>query len=88
MSAAPRPLVTLGRDGMGPVADEEDFEAWTAYVCDHIDEATDLAVDVGTRSERDVQDDRIDADDCDRQRIADALQELWCEFCSKPEVQS
>lgn len=74
--------LTLGRDGMGPEADEADFDAWTTYVCGHIDEATGLDVAVEIRGARDAQDDRIVADDEDRQTIDDALQSLWEAFCA------
>jgi hypothetical protein len=74
--------LTLGRDGMGPEADEADFDAWTTYVCEHIDEATGLDVAVEIRGERDVQDDHIVADDDDRESIENALVTLWEAFCA------
>jgi hypothetical protein len=78
-------IVRLGRDGMGPAADEADFDAWTTYVREHIDEATGLDVAVETRGARCVQDDRVVADDADRQTIYDALQSLWEAFCTDME---
>lgn len=79
----------LGRDGMGEVATEADFDAWVAYVCEHIDEATGLDVAVETRGKRDVQDDKILADGSgsgDSLTIDEALGTLWEAFCASPEL--
>lgn len=32
-----KPILILGRDGMGEGATEEDFACWTLYVCAWID---------------------------------------------------
>jgi hypothetical protein len=73
--------IVLGRDGMGALADEADFDAWVAYVSDRIDDATGLDVTVEVRRARDVQDDAITGTD-DRQPIHDTIQSLWDDFCS------
>lgn len=79
-------VVTLGRDGMGPEADESDYLAWVAYVENHIDDATGLDVRVDTRSARDVQDDaiRVYRDGYEEADVHDALQSLWEAFCADP----
>lgn len=38
--------ITLSAANMGPYATEADFDAWAAYVDEHIGEATGLACDV------------------------------------------
>ena len=73
--------ITLGRDGMGPQADEADFDAWVTYVCEHIDEATGLDVDVEVRRLGDVQDDAVTGTD-DRQLIHAAVRYLWDVYCA------
>jgi hypothetical protein len=73
--------ITLGRDGMGSQADEADFDAWVTYVCEHIDEATGLDVDVEVRRLGDVQNDAVTGTD-DRQLIHDAVRYLWDVFCA------
>jgi hypothetical protein len=72
--------LVLGRDGMGPDADEADFDAWTTYVCERIDAATGLDVAVEIRGKRDVQDNGYRADDPDALR--DAVNSLWDDFCA------
>lgn len=39
-------IVKLTTANMGPNATEEDYDAWMAYVCTHIDEAVGFTVDV------------------------------------------
>ena len=72
--------ITLGRDGMGELATEDDFDAWCDYVCKRIDEVTGMSVVVDVRAKRDVQTDDIDCDD--RETIYRAIQSLWNEFCA------
>lgn len=77
--------ITLGRDGMGDDASEADFEAWTSYVANRIDDLTGLDVTVDERRRGDVQETAIDADDdVDEQSIHDAIETLWAEFCADP----
>jgi hypothetical protein len=76
----------LGRDGMGALATEEDFDAWVSFVAGEIDSATGLDVAVETRGARDVQDDEIRGCLGDAQPIRDALVSLWDEFCDRPEA--
>lgn len=80
MSAA---TLTLGRDGMGPEADEAHFDAWTTYVCEHIDEATGLDVAVEVRGARDVQTDHVSPrGGVEDDTITAALVDLWEAFCA------
>lgn len=79
--------VVLGRDGMGELADEADFDAWVAFVVLHIDEETGLDVVLCDRGTRDVQSTvvRAYAGD-DEQCVRDALVRLWDSFCETPEA--
>lgn len=75
--------VILGRDGMGDAADEDDFDAWVAYVTERIDAASGLDVDVQTRGARDVQSTGYPgAMDDEAQTLRDALVTLWADFCA------
>ena len=38
--------ITLSAANMGPESTEEDFDAWTAYVNEHIDEALGITTEV------------------------------------------
>lgn len=75
----------LGRDGMGELATEADYDAWVTFVCERIDDATGLDVNVEERGAQDVQDDTIRGYAGDEQPIRDALETLWNEFCGSPE---
>lgn len=77
-------LVVLGRDGMGPEADESDFLAYVRYVSDRIDEACGFAVDVETRGPRDVQENAVRGlcDDDVEHTVRVALERLWESFCA------
>lgn len=44
-------ILILGRDGMGE-ADEADFEAWSLFVCQRIDERCGFTVDMDERAPR------------------------------------
>lgn len=88
-------LVILGKHtglpGLG--WGEDDFDAWLTFVCEHIDDATGLDVDVDTADPRDVQEDRIevyphDGEECYGDRIRAALSDLWVQFCETPEAWS
>jgi hypothetical protein len=76
----PQARVVLGRDGMGDDADESDFDAYCAHISAHIDERCGFAVEVEIAEKRDVQSNRVFADDA--QRVRDALTTLWDEFCA------
>jgi hypothetical protein len=80
--------ITLGRDGMGPEADEADFEAWVAYVSarfEHIEQGAGLdGLSIETRERRDVQSTAIAADDA--HAIESILSDLWDDFCADTEA--
>lgn len=79
-------IVTLTADGMGPEADEADFDALASYVAERIDERTGLSVEVdqhafsgpGSLSTNTI----VGADSDERQTIREALDALWEEFCA------
>lgn len=78
------PTLVLGRDGMGENATETDFDAWTAFVCAHIDEACGFEVGVETRQSRDVQTDKVvGADEDQRTTVKEACGRLWERWCSE-----
>lgn len=77
-------IVELGRDGVPA----EDFDAWVAFVAEHIGERTEIDVAVEERSKREAQTDAIDAYgpdhaqcDADVAEVAEVLSALWGEFC-------
>lgn len=73
----------LGRDGMGD-ADESDFDAWTAYVAEHIDLRCGFEVTVEQRERRDVQTDAVRAaSEDDEQTVREALAALWESWCAE-----
>jgi len=84
--------LTMGRDGMGGDTSEEDFDAWTTYVCDRIDDASGCDVTVEIRGRRDVQEDCIRGGNeqmpgCQigytgNAAVHDAVQRLWEAFCA------
>jgi hypothetical protein len=79
-----RPIVlTLGRDSMGPSADEESFVRWIDYVSERIDEIAGVPVSVEARDASDVQSNDIsggDGDD-DRDLLERAIEVLWDRWC-------
>jgi hypothetical protein len=75
-------VVILGRDGMGADSgDEQAFGAWVAFVCERIDEATGLTVEVETRALRDVQTDLYRGTDEERRTLREAVEALWERWC-------
>lgn len=78
------PLVLLGRDGMGPAADEADFDAWVAYVTRHLESCVPFAVGVEAKSGgSSLQNDFIrNASDDQRATLGEALTALWQDFCA------
>lgn len=84
-----RAMLVLGRDGMGNDATEADYDAWVSYVCERIDDATGLMVDVETRGPRDVQTDVISGvSDDERTIVEEAKASLWDDWCAAGAVQS
>jgi hypothetical protein len=77
------PGVVLGRDGMGNDADESDFDAWVAYVCDRIDTACGFAAEVESRVGIEVQSDRYYGTDEQRATLREAVASLWNAWCSE-----
>jgi chorismate mutase len=76
--------LTLGRDGMGNDATEADFGAWVGYVCDHIDAACGLEVDVDEALPRDVQSTTIRGASLDEaDTIRQAVSDLWEQWCAE-----
>jgi hypothetical protein len=82
--------IVLGRDGMGPEADDADYEAWVAYVSERIDERCGFEVEVEESRPRDVQNDKITlcgfyvegSNPTDEVEIVeDAVRVLWQDFC-------
>jgi hypothetical protein len=75
--------ITLGRDGMGPEADESDFRAWVSYVCAHVDGATGLRCEVEAAPPRDVQENRLTGydDAINTHDVRCALERLWTDWC-------
>ena len=81
-------LVILGRDGMGELATEEDFDSWVWYVVAHINEACgfplEVEVEVERRLPRDVQSDEYSHDTAaGRATLLEAVAELWDRWCSE-----
>jgi hypothetical protein len=74
--------LTLGRDGMGHDATEDDFDSWVGFVAENIDSRTGLDVAVEVRSPRDVQDDAIQGSDAALEIIREAKATLWNEWCA------
>lgn len=76
--------IILGREGMGELSNEDEFEAWYEYVDDRIDELVGFVVLVEYRGKHDVQstDVRADGDD-EKQAVKDALVTLWDDFCAE-----
>jgi hypothetical protein len=75
--------LVLGRDGMGD-ANEEDFEAWVAYVCARIDERAGFEVDVDEQPARGGQNDTIEGGtDEQRETIAEVKRSLWDDWCAE-----
>jgi hypothetical protein len=82
--AVSRASLTLGRDGMGRAGAEAeaDFDSWTAFVEDEIDEACGFEVAVSQRQAHDVQTDDISgADDADLETVREAVRTLWDQWC-------
>jgi hypothetical protein len=76
--------VILGRDGMGE-ATEADFDAWVTFVCDKIDGATGLDVDVEVRHLGDVQSDHFAPRGTpNAETVESAIVDLWEQFCADP----
>jgi hypothetical protein len=84
--AMSNPKIILGRDGVGEAATEDDFMNWVGYVCDRIDDATGLSVDVEIAQRRDVQEDRYEGDDDERESMRDAVRALWDSWCEIAQV--
>lgn len=78
-----RATLILGRDGMGPEADEGDFTSWVAFVVDHVDDVCGFAIAVEERAPGDIQADSILAyDEDDRLAVRAAKVLLWDEWCA------
>ncbi len=76
------PKLTLGRDGLGEAATDDDYASWIDFVAHRIDEACGFAVDVEASNPRDVQDDKVSgADDEQRETITEAIRVLWELWC-------
>jgi hypothetical protein len=80
-----RPTLILGRDGMGAEMTEDDFEKWDVFVSERIDKACGFEVDVVLRGKRDIQTDRIEGTDEQRETIHEAKQSLWEQWCEGDE---
>ena len=72
----------LGRDGMGEGATEDDFQSYVALVESKLDTLCGFPVAIVTAQPRDVQVNRIWADEDEKTTINEALIELWDEWCS------
>lgn len=72
--------LTLGREGMGADATEEDYARWVAFVNERIDTVCGFIVDVETRPVRSVQNDCATGDDIET--VLAAKESLWETFCS------
>jgi hypothetical protein len=79
--------VTLTAYNLGPNTREADFDAWVAYVAEHIDEATglDVSVDAFAFTGRGAGGDKdnVSCDDEDRETIEEALEMLWERGCAE-----
>lgn len=75
------PTVTLTSYNMGD-ATEAEYDAWTSYVCEHIDEHTGFEVAVEVDRFGTAGDDRIVATDEQREAIQAALADLWQSWCA------
>ena len=85
------PTIILGRDGMGGMTVEEDFDRWVAFVCDRIDDACGYEVDVDVRRPRDVQSDRFipgPGEDQDGEMLRRGLVKVWQMWVSEGPVES
>lgn len=80
------PKIILGRDAMGEAAASADFMNWVGYVCDRIDDATGLCVDVEIANPREVQEDRYLGDELERETMRAAVGALWALWCEIAEV--
>lgn len=77
----------LSAANMGDVT-EADFDAWTAFLAERIEDRTGLVVEVdqysfsgaGAWSEDSVK----GADPDEREAVQRAVQDLWNEFCETP----
>ena len=79
--------ITLTSYDMGDGASEEDFEAWTDYVCEEIARACGFAVDVECEPFGAAGRDRIKAETEEKEEIAkEALQSLWASWCEGGEA--
>lgn len=77
-------IVTLFADGMGDNATEADFDAFVAYVCDRIDDATGLNVAVEAERYGMAGVTRVQAETSeDEQTVRDAVQTLWERWCAE-----
>lgn len=77
------PYVILGRDGMGELATEDDFDSYVSLVCRRIDDICEFVCDVDVAQPRDVNGNRIMAETDDQESaIKEALVTIWDEWCS------
>lgn len=75
--------ITLGREGMGNEAEEEDFDRWVEYVCERIDKACGFVVEVDVRGMRDVQSTEVrHVDDEAEGTLRNVLADLWDSWCA------
>lgn len=79
--------ITLGRDGMGPESNGEDFNAWVRYVSRRLD-IDGVTCHIETAAPRDIQDPWRIGGGGDHDEIRWALNDLWDEFCATPEAWS
>jgi hypothetical protein len=79
------PLLILGREGLGAdEGDEQAFEAWVEYVCDHIDKRCGFGVGVARRGHGEIQTDEIrGGTDEQRETIGYVKQDLWNDWCAE-----
>ena len=80
--------VTLSAGGMGDGATEADYNAYVAFVEEHLAQRVAFPVDVDAeRYGIDLSEDVIrGAEEEERDAIREALQALWGEFCADPSL--
>jgi hypothetical protein len=79
VNAALSGLVTLGRDGMGPDATEEDFLDWVSHVSEAF-EGSDVEVEL--RGTHEVQSKLYESQLCTcDEELYSIVQDLWDDWC-------
>ncbi len=77
--------LALGRDGMPADSDESDFDAWTSYVTERVNEAVGFKVDVRKRAIDDVaqEDDLRGGSDDEQNKLRETVLDLWGDWCAE-----